>query len=96
LSQSTQLLDLDCASNQLISLNVMNGNNNNMALNGSFNASNNVNLALITLDSCFTPPNSGYKSWLKDETANWNSAGIPIKKDRKRKKYNYMIHKNVL
>lgn len=70
-SANINLMVFDCNnSNQLTSLNVANGNNNNMTMMSAFN---NPNLTCIQHDAGYTPtPWAQGTGWLKDETASWS------------------------
>ncbi len=71
ISGNTSLRSLNCSINsQLTSLNVANGNNNNMV---RMIANSCPNLTCIQHDAGYTPtPFSQGNGWLKDETASWS------------------------
>jgi hypothetical protein len=66
---------LDCGSNQLISLNLKNGNNNNLDSN-SINFKNNPNLSCILVDDV-AYSNTNWKN-AKDTTAYYNDVKCPL------------------
>lgn len=71
-SSQTSLTSLDCSNNNLLYLNIANGNNANMTV---ANLANNTNLTCIQVDNGFTP---SIPFWVKDAGASYSNLCVPL------------------